>query len=92
MNESLDVSAQQTSLMSPLFVDVPIPSQESERSFTCLLVVSTTHKKTNGNDRRNEAEALLAYRVNVKTKQTTTKYTTTSLTNLQHQIYNTDYI
>ena len=63
MNESLDVSAQQTSLMSPLFVEVPIPSQESERSFTCLLVVSTTQKTTNGNDRRNEAEALFAYRV-----------------------------
>ena len=50
MNESLDVSAQQTSLMSPLLIEVPIPSQESERSFTCLLVVSTTHKTTNGND------------------------------------------
>jgi hypothetical protein len=62
MNESLDVSAQHTSLMSPLFIEVPIPSQESERSFTCLLVVSTT-QKTNGNDKRNEAEALLAYRV-----------------------------
>jgi hypothetical protein len=61
MNESLDVSAQQTSLMSPLFVEVPIQSQESERSFTCLLVVSTTQKTTNGNDRRNEAEALFAY-------------------------------
>jgi hypothetical protein len=63
MNESLDVSAQQTSLMSLLFIEVPIPSQESERSFTCLSVVSTTQKTTNGNDRRNEAEALLAYRV-----------------------------
>jgi hypothetical protein len=40
MNESLDVSAQQTSLMSPLFIDVPMPSQESEQSITCLLVVS----------------------------------------------------
>ena len=63
MNESLDVSAQQTSLMSPLFIEVPFPSQESERSFTCLLVVSTTQKTTNGNDRKNEAEALLSYRV-----------------------------
>jgi hypothetical protein len=63
MNESLDVSAQQTSLMSPLFIEVPFPSQESELSFTCLLVVSTTQKTTNGNDRKNEAEALLSYRV-----------------------------
>jgi hypothetical protein len=63
MNESLDVSAQQTSLMSPLFIEVPFPSQESERSFTCLLVVSTTQKTTNGNDRKNETEALLSYRV-----------------------------
>jgi hypothetical protein len=62
MNESLDVSAQQTSLMSPLFIEVPFPSQESERSFTCLLVVSTTQKTTNGNDRKNETEALLSYR------------------------------
>jgi hypothetical protein len=44
MNESLDVSAQQTSLMSPLFAEMPIPSQESQRSFTCLLVVSTTQR------------------------------------------------
>jgi hypothetical protein len=63
MNESLDVSAQQTSLMSPLFVELPIPSQDSEISFTCLLVVSTTQKTTNDNDRRNEVEALLSYRV-----------------------------
>ena len=63
MNESLDVSAQQTSLMSPLFVEVPIPSQDSEISFTCLLVVSTTQKTTNDNDRRNAVEALLSYRV-----------------------------
>ena len=63
MNESLDVSAQHTSLMSPLFVEVPISSQESEKSCTCLLVVSTTQKTTNDNDRRNEVEALLSYRV-----------------------------
>ena len=62
MNESLDVSAEQTSLMSPLFIEVPFPSQESERSFTCLLVVSTTQKTTNGNDRKNETEALLSFR------------------------------
>ena len=80
MNESLDVSDQQTNLMSPLFVEVPIPSQESERSFTCLLVVSTTHKQQmatiEGMKQMHywHTGCHHNYHVNGKTKQTTTKY------------------
>jgi hypothetical protein len=43
MNETLDVSAQQTSLMSPLFVEVPIPSQESI-IYVFVSGIDNTHK------------------------------------------------
>jgi DNA polymerase III psi subunit len=80
MNESLDVSAQQTSLMSPLFAEMPIPSQESQRSFTCLLVVSTTQRQQIATIEGMQQMYYWHigchqnYHVNGKTKQTTTKY------------------
>jgi hypothetical protein len=32
-----EVGAHKTSLNSPLFIEVPVPSQESERSYICVI-------------------------------------------------------
>jgi hypothetical protein len=58
----------------------PIPSQESKKSCTCLLVVSTTQKQQmatiEGMKQRHywHTGCHHNYHVNGKTKQTTTKY------------------